>query len=327
VTRPQTLARQTGRKAVIALAVLLLALATACGSSSSGGSSPSSSPTASGSAAALPSTPGDGKAFYVSIGDSYAAGYQPTTSRKVGHTTTNGFAYKVADQATVGGKQLTLVNFGCAGATTGTLLNSLGCRADRLGPGAAGYPAKTQAQAALDFIAAHRAQVGLISVVIGGNDITKCATAKDVAGCLTTNLKTVKANLATFLTKLHAAAGQDIVVVGLTYPDVILGLYVSKTPALKSLAAVSVTAFKSLVNPALKAEYDAAHAIFIDVTSATDAYAPFTQTTTLAPYGTIPQSVAKTCQLTFYCQFQDIHPRTNGYQLIADLIKKAIPPA
>ena len=47
---------------------------------------------------------------------------------------------------------------------------------------------------------------------------------------------------------------------------------------------------------------------------------PFTQTTTLAPYGTIPVAVAKTCQLTWYCQFQNIHPRTVGYTVIADLI-------
>ncbi len=311
------------RTLLASLALLALTLATACGSSSSGGSSP----TPAVSATPLPSSPGAGKAFYVSIGDSYAAGYQPTTSRKVGHTTTNGFAYKVADEATVGGKKLTLVNFGCAGATTKSLLNTPGCKPTALGPGAAGYPGKTQAQAALDFISAHRAEIGLVTVSIGGNDITSCAKAKDVAGCLTTNLKTVKANLATFLTKLHAAAGQDVVVVGITYPDVILGLDVQPAASAKSLAALSVTAFKSLVNPALKSTYEAAGAIFVDVTAAADAYVPFTQTTTLAPYGTIPVAVAKTCELTFYCQFQDIHPRNSGYQLIADLITKAIPPA
>jgi hypothetical protein len=30
--------------------------------------------------------------------------------------------------------------------------------------------------------------------------------------------------------------------------------------------------------------------------------------------------VAQICTLTFYCQYQDIHPRTAGYRLIATLV-------
>ncbi len=86
-----------------------------------------------------------------------------------------------------------------------------------------------------------------------------------------------------------------------------------------------MTAFKSLINPALKSQYDAAGATFIDVTAATDAYVPFSQTTTLAPYGSVPVAVAKVCELTYYCQFHDIHPHTDGYALIADLIRKSLP--
>jgi hypothetical protein len=116
-----------------------------------------------------------------------------------------------------------------------------------------------------------------------------------------------------------------VTIVGLTYPDVILGAYVSKAANGHTLASLSVTAFKSLINPALKAEYDAIGATFIDVTAATDAYVPFTQTTTLAPYGTVPVAVAQACELTYYCQFHDIHPHTQGYALIADLIRKSLP--
>jgi hypothetical protein len=100
---------------------------------------------------------------------------------------------------------------------------------------------------------------------------------------------------------------------------------VTNPPGGRLLAALSVTDFRRLVNPVLKAEYEAVNGTFVDVTAATGAYLPFTQTTALAPYGTIPVAVAKVCQLTFYCQFKDIHPRDDGYQLIADLIKKALP--
>ena len=66
-------------------------------------------------------------------------------------------------------------------------------------------------------------------------------------------------------------------------------------------------------------------ATFVDVTQATGAYLPFSQTTTLVPYGTIPQSVANVCQLTFYCQWQNIHPRTSGYTAIANQIAASLP--
>jgi lysophospholipase L1-like esterase len=307
---------------IAAVGLSLASLLAACGSSSpSAKASPSSSPT-------LPSSPGAGHTFYVSLGDSYAAGYQPAIDGSTGVTSTNGFAYQLASKATLHGKKLTLVNFACSGATTTSLLKADGCGPGRLGPGAIGYPTQTQADAAVAFISAHRADVGLITVSISGNDITSCATAKttsSVVSCVSNALATVKANLHTLLARVRAAAGPNVTIVGLTYPDVILGLYVSKTATGQNLAALSVTAFKTLVNPALSAEYDAVGAKFIDVTAATDAYVPFSQTTSLAPYGTIPVAVAKTCELTFYCQFHNIHPRTVGYTVIADLIRKSLP--
>jgi lysophospholipase L1-like esterase len=314
--------RRLGSALAAAAALLAAGVLAACGSSSSSGAAaPSSSPT-------LPSTAAAGHTFYVSLGDSYGAGYQPAADGHVGSTNTNGFAYQLAAKATVRGKKLTLVNFACAGATTTTLLKAVGCRPDRLGPGAAAYPKQTQADAATSFISAHRADVGVITVVISGNDITSCAgatTTSAVVSCVTKALATVKANLHALLPRLRAAAGPDVPIVGLTYPDVILGAYVSKAANGHTLASLSVTAFKSLINPALKAEYDAIGATFIDVTSATDAYVPFTHTTTLAPYGTVPVAVAKACELTFYCQFHDIHPHTDGYALIADLIRRSLP--
>jgi lysophospholipase L1-like esterase len=303
--------------------VMTISLA-ACGSSSSGksnGQGPLPSPT-------LPTSPGAGHTFYVSLGDSYAAGYQPAATGKTGVTSTNGFAYQLAAKSTVHGKKLALVNFACAGATTTSLLVQDGCAADRLGPGAVNYPKQTQVAAAVAFVAAHKADVGLITVSISGNDVTSCAKATTTAAvvtCVTAALKTVKTNLNKLLPQLRAAAGPSVPIVGITYPDVILGSYVSKTASGEMLASLSVTAFKTLLNPALKAAYDAVGGTFIDVTAATDAYVPFTRTTTLAPYGTVPVAVAKVCELTYYCQFHDIHPHTSGYALIAELIGKSLP--
>jgi hypothetical protein len=94
---------------------------------------------------------------------------------------------------------------------------------------------------------------------------------------------------------------------------------------LDSLAKLSVVAFKDLINPALKKLYTAAGGEFVDVTAATGAYGSLKQKVDLPPYGRIPVPVAMVCELTFFCQYQNIHPRTAGYKIIAELIVGTLP--
>jgi hypothetical protein len=91
------------------------------------------------------------------------------------------------------------------------------------------------------------------------------------------------------------------------------------------MGRLSVVGFKTLINPTLKKAYAAAAGKLVDVTRATGAYGPLEEMTTLEPYGAIPVPVAKVCELTYYCEFRDIHARTRGYTLIAELIVKALP--
>lgn len=263
--------------------------------------------------------------YYVSIGDSYAAGFQPTGPHGKGHDTTNGYAYQVAQLAKARGYHLTVVNFGCDGATTASVLDEKGCK--HRAPGGPTYPDETQAGAAEQFLSGHRGQVDLVTVSIGGNDVTACAKSTDAIGCVGSAVSAITTRLGELLPALRAAAGPGVTIVGLTYPDVILGGYLSSSASQKSLAALSTTAFKALINPALQAQYQAVGATFVDVTAATGAYVPFTQTTDLPPYGTVPAAVAEVCRLTYYCQYQDIHPRTAGYREIATLVVAVLPPA
>jgi lysophospholipase L1-like esterase len=262
--------------------------------------------------------------LYVSLGDSYAAGYQPTGPNS-GRTDTNGFAYQVPALAAAKGFNFKLVNFGCGGATTTSIIQSVGCPQSLLGPGATPYPTQTQAAAAEAFLRSHRGHVRLITVSISGNDVTGCASVGKPIPCVATAVTTIKRNMSILLSGLRSAAGPTVPIIGTTYPDVILGLFLSKKASVRSLAVLSVTAFKDLINPALKAEYSAVGGTLVDVTAATGAYGPLTQMTELAPYGRIPVPVAKVCELTFYCQWQNIHPRTAGYTVIAKLIVGALP--
>jgi lysophospholipase L1-like esterase len=261
--------------------------------------------------------------LYVSLGDSYAAGYQPTAPG-VGRTTRNGLAYQVPGLAKPRGYKLKLVNFGCGGETTVSLVQRTTECGKGLGPGGVKYGGTTQLKAATKYIRAHKKRIALITVSIGGNDVTKCAREADAISCVVAAVGDINANVGTIAKALRKAAGPKPKLVGTTYPDVILGAWVANPPN-QALATQSVAAFQQFINPALKKGYAEGKGKFVDVTTATGAYTPLTQTTTLAPYGLIPQAVADVCTLTFYCQFGDIHARTSGYKIIAELVAKALP--
>jgi lysophospholipase L1-like esterase len=262
------------------------------------------------------------KPYYVSLGDSYAAGYQ-RFSQTVAKTTRDGFAYQVVPKARARGYDLKLVNFGCGGETSVSILKRK-TKCGGLGPGGVNYAGQTQAAAAEKFLRKHRGKVKLITVSIGGNDVTACVKEADPVACVGPAMEKVKANGQALLKRLRKAAGPKTRIVGITYPDVILGSWVGEQPN-QDLAKLSVVAFQSLLNPALKEMYESVGGRFVDVTAATGAYTPLEQTTTLAPYGAIPVAVAEVCKLTAYCLYRDIHPNTKGYALIAKLVAETLP--
>jgi len=274
--------------------------------------------------------------YYISLGDSYSVGYQNPV---LGNT--SGFTGYVARK-----QKLQLENFGCGGATTTSLLTQLGCA-----PGASAatdavpYPTTNQVDAAVGFIAAHPGQVSLVTISISGNDVTHCATVVDTVGCVLAATTTIQSNVATAVSTLDAAltANGDTAahIVGITYPDVILGDYVAPIGSTNAkLAALSVLAFDAFINPALNTAYTSvARGAFVNVTSApyklatagdgtgtfdtsTGAYTG--PTTKLPGFGkSVPVAVAEVCTLTWYCDstyFGDIHANTKGYNFIGGLI-------
>jgi lysophospholipase L1-like esterase len=249
--------------------------------------------------------------IYVSLGDSYAVGYQPAP--KPGATA--GYAGLVASAT-----RMTLANFGCSGATTTSMLHTSGCGTPYGPPAskhAVPYPDESQAVAAGSFIRRHRRHIGLITVSIGGNDISHCATAADPTSCVLTTLPRIQRNVTSLARRLRKAAGWGVPLIGLTYPDVFLGLWVYPPGhASSTLASLSVTAFKNLFNPVLQRAYGAGGGSFLDVTRDTGAYEPLGRTTDLPPFGTVPVAVAHTCELTWYCSLGNIHATTAGYVLI-----------
>lgn len=56
------------------------------------------------------------------------------------------------------------------------------------------------------------------------------------------------------------------------------------------------------------------------VAAATGAYISLSKTTITKLYGRVPVAVANVCNLTWFCQKGDIHPKRVGYAKIARLI-------
>ncbi|HEX4162577.1 MAG TPA: hypothetical protein VHZ05_08770, partial [Acidimicrobiales bacterium] len=159
---------------------------------------------------------------------------------------------------------------------------------------------------------------------IGGNDVVPCAKASNPITCVGTAVSTIKTNVTSIASQLRAAAGPKVPLIGSTYPDVILGIYVFPTnpgsTGAINLANLSVVAFKALVNPALSQSYATSLGAFVDVTKASGGYSSLKRTVHTNAYGTIPVPVASVCTLTWFCQKGDIHPTNAGYTLIGKLM-------
>jgi lysophospholipase L1-like esterase len=276
--------------------------------------------------------------YYVSLGDSYSVGFQPTALSAADPTGgTSGYTAYVAKH-----EHLKLLNFGCGGATTSSIVNRIGC-GDPAALHSVLYPTTTQEQAALNFIndPVNAGRVGLITISIGGNDVTGCTQSDPTAAiaCLTAADQAITANVTALVTNLNAAltAARDTAkIVGLTYPNVLLGAYVNPGGAAgQSLASESQLAFDELINPTLQSAYTTGvpNGVFVNVTDAPYGRAtaggdtPFTSTQKFRQFGTIPNAVAEVCQLTYFCSLQNIHANTRGYRFIGSLIVAALPPA
>ncbi|NKE62812.1 hypothetical protein FXN61_41260 [Lentzea sp. PSKA42] len=272
---------------------LVLALLTALAACTSAPSAPAPAPTSS-------STQPPQQQVYVSIGDSYATGFGPGG-------TAESFAQIVAKQS-----GLKLINLACNGATSADLATKPACGSDAGG--------KTQLDAAVEAL--RGAKAGLVTVVIGGNDLAPCALSQEPLQCATRTVADIKTNVAGTLTRLREAA-PDVKIVGLTYPDVFLGAWVNPSfPNGKNLATLSVSMFQNF-NSEITAEYGRFGAKFADVTRATGGYGALTELTQDPKYGRIPASVAKVCTLTYFCDRTDVHPTPAGHQAIADAVTAA----
>jgi lysophospholipase L1-like esterase len=271
--------------------------ATAPGTTSSGPTSPSPASPASPKSAAA------GSGYYLALGDSLAAGFQLGVDHR-----TKGYAGPV--RAAVEGRHgaTALVNLGCSGETTSSMLVGGSCS----------YAKGSQLAQAEQFLRDHAADTRLVTVDIGGNDVARCGFEGLKPECTKPALATLSGNLPKITSRLRAVA-PDVQIVLLNYYDPFLVLDLVGS---SGLGQTSVSELAKL-NAAIDASAKASDAQVADVAAAF-------QTTVKTPVevtgvGTVPTNLARILQWTWMAAPRfDFHANDTGYAVMAKAVEKQL---
>ena len=221
------------------------------------------------------------------------------------------------------GYHLHLVNFGCSGATTSSVLHSPGCASNYPAPGAPPYRVP-QAAAALAYLRAHAGRVALVTVSLGGNDVTPCSADAQAVGCLTRALRRATRNIGR---RVRPSAPRPRTPSS-SAPATRTSSWARRSrptqPSSNWRGSRCSASARSSIPPCASVIIRSGGS-FVDVTAATGGYLPLSRTTTLAPYGRIPVAVANVCRLTYYCEYGDIHPPHHRLCRIARLVAARLP--
>ncbi len=261
-----------------------------------------------------------GPRYYLSLGDSLAAGTQPALTSNVNVPFTNeSYTDVLYYLARADEDNLVHTKFGCPGETTVSMIDGGICSYDT---GRVQLPATgtvSQLEGAIAFLKAHPGQVEFITIDIGANDVLACdPTDPDLQAdgalqaCALGKFAQVGAELPKILAGLRAAAPR-VPIVGMNYYNPLLANWLTG-PAGQALAQATTALFVQFNASVLVPIYTDTFGVPVaDVTSAF-------QTTNVTPVDGIPVNVAIVCLLTWMCapvRGPNIHPNRAGYALIA----------
>jgi len=262
--------------------------------------------------AAAPGSSGDhAKQYFVSLGDSLAAGVQPIGDPSDAYRTSDGYAEQLLATAQARWPKLALEKLGCPGETTTTLIKGGICT----------YPHGSQLDEATSFLRAHRDLVAFVTIDIGANDFP-CYAAE----CIPAGVSAIQANLPRIVSALREAAGPDVPIVGMTLYNPLLANWLTG-PDGQALAQASATQLVGPVNGMLRAIYRGSGADVADVEAAFQSF-DFATIVDLPGFGPAPLNVARICQWTWVCAppplGPDNHANHDGYAVIARAFATAL---
>lgn len=252
--------------------------------------------------------------YYLSLGDSLAAGVQPIGDPANLNRTDQGYADQLFAMAREWYPNLRLVKLGCPGETTGTMIDG----------GICAYDHGSQLDEAVNFLHAHGKFVAFVSIDIGFNDFP-CQTGLE---CLGPGAATIGQNLPTILGALRKAAGPETPIVGATIYDPFLAYWLTG-PEGQALAKLSVSAAVVPLNRMLTGIYGGAGMPVADVEGAFST-TDFTTMAALPSFGEVPLNVARLCQWTWVCAPDpfgpDNHANALGYHAMAEAFAAVLKP-
>ena len=250
--------------------------------------------------------------YYVSVGDSAAAGFEPIG--RFSHGYANQLYREVREEI----PGLRLTKLGCPGETTDTMIKGGICQ----------YQMGSQLRQAVAFLQAHRGHVEFITIDIGANDwLDACFDGILIdPECTKEILPHVVAGLHTILGRLRAAAPR-VPIVGMSYWDPFLGFWVLAPMHGPNIARQDEAA-EEVLNAGLVDVYTDNGAAVADV-AGPDFFdsANFTDMVWTEKWGKIPVNVAKACAWTWFCSANytlDPHPNTVGYGVVAEAIEEVL---
>ncbi|MHB8262983.1 MAG: SGNH/GDSL hydrolase family protein [Acidimicrobiales bacterium] len=259
--------------------------------------------------------------YYVALGDSLSVGWQPHPSTGKGYRSGQGYANDLYSTLAKKISGLKLVDFGCPGETTQTMVNGGICH----------YKAGSQLKQADGFLASHQKSISLVTIDIGANDVDNCGDVppSQVGTCALTGMSNINAQLPHILDSIRAAAGPKTTMVGMTLYDPFLAKWLDGSSG-QGLAKLSVNVLHSL-NADLTSAYKKYGLLSAHVGTAFSSYVPFSQTRTLSLHGKVakyPVAVAQVCAYTWMCSpppaGPNIHANSEGYKVIAQAFEAAL---
>jgi lysophospholipase L1-like esterase len=244
--------------------------------------------------------------YYLALGDSLAAGFQP------GGDTTAGYVYDVYNHLHATHPNLVLINLGCDGETTTSMVSG-GCSGTPVTP----YTTGSQLGDAVKYLQLYGSAVKYLTIDIGANDVDGCLPGGvPNAACLLQGAQTITTNLNTIMATLKRAAGGKLPQhsAGMTYYDPFLQQWLTGPEGeLVAAATVPLAAGVNLDESTIYTGYGAKIAD-VFTTFKTLSFAPTHNT---PPYGKLPVNVARICTWTWMCSQQNIHANDTGYLQIA----------
>jgi lysophospholipase L1-like esterase len=280
-------------RGIIAAAVALIAMTTAAGCSGS---------------------PAPVASYYLALGDSLSRGVQPNAAG-ASVETTQGYPNQVYARLLTAHPGLRLVQLGCPGETTETMMHGGLCH----------YLGGSQLAAADAFLRSHRGHVLLVTIDIGANDPESCGSQPSLtqlASCLG-EIPGAAAHVSAILASVRTAAGAGIPVIGMNYYLPALAEW--RKGELGQVIARVGAQLTGGYNDLLDRAYAQAGDPVANVAGAFDT-TDFGDPTTVPGLGSLPRNVALVCEWTWECapapRGPNQHANAAGYQVIANAILK-----